>query len=999
MKFEGYQYKFNLNASHHILINDKRNQAHLHTFKLSLFIKTPDQKFVLYSDMEQLVESFLHPYSNEQLNQIPPFDELEPTLENIGDIFFDKLKVVLKDKGMTLVQLEISETPARVYIVKDDEDNMDGEMLAKLFMHSMTELSSKQVMNQLSNRQDGHGDLEVKTGNINTEKLAPLQTAEKNEMDTEIFGVGETSSHNAAHLFLKIAAALLILIITAIALVSYIKQKAGAPWGADIYGHIFKADLLYSSIKNGDFYPLFTKAWYNGIQPFRYWAPVPYYILAACEFLTQGNVEKAYSLFIGFAFLAGALGWLLWGIKEKRVFVGLAFGVLWFFIPDNARVFFSEGNIPRVVITLLIPYLFYFLWQFVSYKKRWAMVPMALVMMLIILSHLMIAAMIGIASFMYLLIYALIHKEILKPFQILLAMLLSFAACGIWVYPALFGGLLAMDSEATSDVMKSLSIPFTISLNPFLRMQSTGYFYYGLSVVGLAVFGVLFSNKKSLPGFMTAIVIFLGTTTAFVPLLIKLPLNQLLWMIRFTPMAYGFFMMSMLNWKKCKNYIVAVMLILLALDSSLSFNLPLYAAEKPTKITHVLDTAKKITMQRILLLDNSLFGSYPSYYIGAVDEKRDYAYGWAWQGAATAENIVLLNTALEKGYYIYMFDRAVEMGCDTVIIRKASLPKDKKDWEHLRVAAELSAYQLYEETEESYVLHRDTPKQFGVITNYEGLCIGKSASYVTLQYPYFEKGRSQNIEDYTLEMLSQYKVIYLSDFRYNVRSKAEALLKKLGDKGIKIIIDMNRIPVDLITNRMTFLGVTAQPITLETKLPELFMGGQVYRSKAFEETYEKWNTVYLDNLPKMTGFSWIEGKRLSFAGTDLKGNIIFLGFNLMFHEMQTDDKEISSLLDTVTGVQPLMLPEREIAAIEAVYSEDQISIRSPKDDLNTTIAYLDAYRSKDDIVESQKLLKVGKGITTVKIIYPYLVEGLLVSLIGSVGLALLLIFTYKRKGD
>lgn len=45
-----------------------------------------------------------------------------------------------------------------------------------------------------------------------------------------------------------------------------------------------------------------------------------------------------------------------------------------------------------------------------------------------------------------------------------------------------------------------------------------------------------------------------------------------------------------------------------------------------------------------------------------------YTFGWAWQGAATADNIMLLNQALENEQYDYLFDRSVELGDDTVAI-------------------------------------------------------------------------------------------------------------------------------------------------------------------------------------------------------------------------------------------------------------------------------------------------------------------------------------------
>ena len=75
---------------------------------------------------------------------------------------------------------------------------------------------------------------------------------------------------------------------------------------------------------------------------------------------------------------------------------------------------------------------------------------------------------------------------------------------------------------------------------------------------------------------------------------------------------------------------------------------------------YFLKAGKEVTTQRLANYDISKFGSFPSYYLTTGDEKIQYSYGWAWQGAATSSNIVLQNTALERGYFNFLFDRSLK---------------------------------------------------------------------------------------------------------------------------------------------------------------------------------------------------------------------------------------------------------------------------------------------------------------------------------------------------
>lgn len=1000
-----YGYKFHLYAQHSVRIQGRLGTPHPHTWKFTAYLEA-GKNFSRYNDVEKIINEVIGPYQNCYLNKTAPFDLLNPIMENIGEFFFLKIEEVLKAREIEIRGLEISETPVRTYVVdhkilssKDTKVRLSGFLQG--IMQYTEEALTGEV--QLLDRDK----MEYVPANTTEASQVELEELELLENDGELL-LEEIDAEEAEMppkqtkktlskmpQWLSIAVAVLTIVGSAAVLLWFVNLKGHYPWGSDTCGHIFKADLLFKSMKMGNFFPNYTELWYNGIQPFRYWAPIPYYILASFQFLTKGDSIAAYNVFIAFSFIVGALGWLMWGIREKRILLSTVLGILWFCMPDNVRVFFSEGNVPRVLITVLLPYLFFFLWQFVEYKKKHAIIGVILLTTVLSLSHLMITAMVGITVFMFLLYYAIANKAYVKPFQVLVGMLLGISLCGFWLYPALQGGLMAMDSEAVSEVMKDLTFPFVQTLNPLLRLQNVEIFYFGLSFVAISLLALFLSNRKSLPGFLTLVTVFLGTTTAFVPILLKLPFNQLLWMMRFTPVAYATFVIGLLMWKRLRRYAMTLLVGVLILDSLVSFFQLAHNANPVAELKDSLDEAIKITNQRIALLDSSEFGSFPSYYLTTGPKPVSYAYGWAWQGAQTAQNIVLLNTALEKKFYIFMFDRSLEAGCDTVIVKKDKI----KEFDQLNAAAQKSNYYLAKETPYTYIYHIETPQSFGTKTTYDGIAIGKSAPNIVIEFAAIEIGTSNYLDDYTLDDLLQYKVVYLSDFEYRDQKTAEQLVLDAAQRGVNFVIDMNRVPYVAITNRMTFLGVTAQPIQFENKLPSLHFRGITYFPITFQEENRVWNTVYLENVPNPRGFSWFGGNKLVFIGEHTNPNITFIGFNLLYHGITNQDEQVMDMFGTVIGMLKDSVPHREIVPIHIDIEENDITIETDGGDINTTLADLDAFQASDGTYARHNLLHVTEDTTKIRIQYPYWKEGVAVSLVGLIASTLFLYQVLKSKGD
>ena len=115
MLYKQYKYKFYLNINHAVVIDGKRGQIHSHTWEISMSISLDDGKFLRFNEIEKEIKDMLGKFQDKYINEVPPFNKITPTLENVCNYLYDVMSVSLKKKGWLLLSMEMSETPARVY--------------------------------------------------------------------------------------------------------------------------------------------------------------------------------------------------------------------------------------------------------------------------------------------------------------------------------------------------------------------------------------------------------------------------------------------------------------------------------------------------------------------------------------------------------------------------------------------------------------------------------------------------------------------------------------------------------------------------------------------------------------------------------------------------------------------------------------------------------------------------------------------------------------------
>lgn len=118
MLIKMYQYKFYLDANHYVTFNNKAGELHPHTWEISVGIELVGDNVIQFNEIENVIKFTLEKYQNTKLNDIQPFDEINPTLENIGDYFTKSFEEKITSKGWKLRSFAISETPSRSYITK-----------------------------------------------------------------------------------------------------------------------------------------------------------------------------------------------------------------------------------------------------------------------------------------------------------------------------------------------------------------------------------------------------------------------------------------------------------------------------------------------------------------------------------------------------------------------------------------------------------------------------------------------------------------------------------------------------------------------------------------------------------------------------------------------------------------------------------------------------------------------------------------------------------------
>lgn len=137
MKYEQYKFKFYLNARHSIYINGRRGQTHPHTWEISIDTMKIRNGFIQFNQIESLIEKDLSAFQDSDLNETEQFKAINPTLENICVFFCERIENILNRNGWILLMIEVSETPARSYVINRTDEETFRKQIEELDKNEM----------------------------------------------------------------------------------------------------------------------------------------------------------------------------------------------------------------------------------------------------------------------------------------------------------------------------------------------------------------------------------------------------------------------------------------------------------------------------------------------------------------------------------------------------------------------------------------------------------------------------------------------------------------------------------------------------------------------------------------------------------------------------------------------------------------------------------------------------------------------------------------------
>jgi len=896
-----------VNARHFVSFGGKDGPIHAHSWQAQIEVQVPIDKGEVmgFAKISSAIKEALAPYENIIFNYSHPFNKIQPTTENLAMYFFNCLEDALRLIGLDLDKMTLWETPTRGIQVTtrntlfDDLTETSGEAQENW----IAQQQAAPTKDTVSKRESWFGRMQLNPA----AKLIPRRPNPDHP-------VNSWQQYAVAICILSVATFLIYHNI----LFAPFDQRY--PWGSDTWGHLFKADYLYNQILQGNYYPQFTEYWYNGVQPFRYWAPLPYYVLAFFEAVT-GDIFTAGNIYLVTCAFLGSMSCLMLS-RYMGIWPAIMVALLWLVWQDNVRVAFSEGNVSWVLATAFLPSLFISFLKVMGTKKSYlAIIATVILIHIAVLSHAMIGAVYFLCFSWFLFFLWIFGGCSLKEGILgVFILLVGVGTSAWWLLPSLTGGISGLDVDAVKEAIQF--VPASISFNPLYRFSYPENFYWGISIIFAIVVSIItWRSKPAWAKSLTicGIMLVIFTFPFMKPIYTVMPLCHLLWPLRFTGFAAFALMVAAFtfnlpefrqNWMKSTyttGLIIFGLFAVFMVDCLFSVNLLVHTSTNRYSVLQSINILKKNPGWRVAAIDLSQLGSAPSYAFSQA-AGMEQIFGWAWQGAVTSRNIMLLNTGLEFKYYPFLFRSCVDMGATDLVVKNDVL-KDRVSFYQAAIAA---GYK-HQETLDGISIWHSVDYPYLVEKRPIALVIGRNAGTITLQFPNAEMGSSYNIDKYTIEQLKQYPLVILSGTSWTSKTNAEKLITDYVNSGGKVVIELAGMPENVLAKQPEFLGVYGEPVTMRAQIA-LNRQGQDIFLQPFSDKTPEWKAYvpmgldeidisfsYYGNKAPVYGYKLINGKKVA-----------FLGFNIPYHSFLTYDPNALNLIKEIFGLQPGYTPERLI---------------------------------------------------------------------------------------
>ena len=151
-RHEAYLYHITFNAMHNLTPDDPK-KMHAHTFCVGIYVIEEQDDHPVFVNSEKVLQKYFDRYRGIRLNELSPFTEIVPTLENMGEVFYWDLKPIFKENGMKLLLLEMGDSPISTYCI--GERLMIGNVYSLVLEKNMKEYCERVRQRYAQQPQEG----------------------------------------------------------------------------------------------------------------------------------------------------------------------------------------------------------------------------------------------------------------------------------------------------------------------------------------------------------------------------------------------------------------------------------------------------------------------------------------------------------------------------------------------------------------------------------------------------------------------------------------------------------------------------------------------------------------------------------------------------------------------------------------------------------------------------------------------------------------------------
>lgn len=173
-------------------------------------------------------------------------------------------------------------------------------------------------------------------------------------------------------------------------------------------------------------------------------------------------------------------------------------------------------------------------------------------------------------------------------------------------------------------------------------------------------------------------------------------------------------------------------------------------------------------------------------------------------------------------------------------------------------------------------------------------------------FPQVLPGTSDYVDDYSFEELRAYHTIVLSGFQWRDRRRAEELVQRLAEAGVRVVVDLTNSLPESLSREPYFLGVWGELVILDQQPVEAAGEWGTYRFRPFSAAYALWQAQTPQGLDRATLAHPYLGGTSAMVGYKQAGGgrVWFVGLNLPYHAVLTRDPAAIEVLSRVLEMTP-----------------------------------------------------------------------------------------------